>query len=138
MARMLSTTRVRADVRGWRRRGMLKQAKRGALSGLRRAGVFDLCRQSTWRRNRLLILCYHGISIFDEHLWDSCLYMSAETFESRLAFLARENYTVLQLGDAIELLRRGALPERSVVLTFDDGFFDFKARAFPLLQKYGF
>jgi peptidoglycan/xylan/chitin deacetylase (PgdA/CDA1 family) len=117
---------------------MLKEAKRGALGGLRRAGVFDLCRQSNWRRNRLLILCYHGISLADEHLWDSCLYMSADSFESRLAFLARESYAVLPLGEAVELLRRGMLPERSVVLTFDDGFFDFKARAFPLLQKYGF
>ena len=32
----------------------------------------------------------------------------------------------------------GALPDRAVVLTFDDGFADFHSRAMPLLDRYGF
>ena len=49
---------------------MLKRLKRGTLATLRNTGVFRAALDSAWRRNRLLILCYHGISINDEHEWD--------------------------------------------------------------------
>ena len=32
----------------------------------------------------------------------------------------------------------GTLPDRAVVLTFDDGYADFHSRAMPLLDRYGF
>jgi hypothetical protein len=36
--------------------------KRAALATLQALGVSALVAQSSWRRHRLLILCYHGIS----------------------------------------------------------------------------
>lgn len=116
----------------------MKALKRGALAALRRAGVFRATRDSAWRRNRLLILCYHGISIDDEHEWDAAYYMTAEAFERRLRLLRDGSYTVLTLSDAVSRLYAGTLPPRSVVLTFDDGLADFGIRAMPLLRKYGF
>ncbi len=101
-------------------------------------GVFGLTLESRWRREKLLILCYHGISLEDEHKWDPVLYMPAEQFEGRLALRADKRCTVLQLGEALERLYRKDLPPRSVVLTFDDGGFDFLAKAYPVLQNFGF
>jgi peptidoglycan/xylan/chitin deacetylase (PgdA/CDA1 family) len=95
-------------------------------------------RDSAWRRNRLLILCYHGISLSDEHEWDSCLYMSPAEFETRLRAIQRGGYAVLPLGDALERLYTGSLRERTVVITFDDGASDLFRRAYPLLAKYGY
>ena len=117
---------------------MLKTLKRGTLRLLKNAGLFGIARNSEWRRQRLLILCYHGISIADEHEWDWAYYISPALFEQRLRMLRDGGYTVLGLGDAVERLYSRTLPPRSVVLTFDDGLADFNLRARPLLEKYGF
>ena len=115
---------------------MIKTAKRAALQLLKHAGVFRIMLTSSWRRQRLAILCYHGVSLDDEHLWDPYLYMTLADLESRFAFLREQRYNVLGLGDAVERLYRRDLPERSVAVTFDDGFYDFYRHAYPLLQKY--
>lgn len=48
------------------------------------------------------------------------------------------NATVLPLDEALIRLRSGSLPEASVVLTFDDGFFDFLRHGVPHLSDFGF
>lgn len=117
---------------------MLRSLKIAALRLLRGGGVFELVADSRWRRQRLLILCYHGTSLEDEHLWRPALYITQDTLRSRLSFLKRGEYSVLPLGEALERLRAGTLPARSVALTFDDGTYDFYRQARPLLQEYGF
>jgi len=117
---------------------MIHTLKTLSLGTLQRVGIDRLVARSRWRRNRLLILCYHGIALQDEHEWCPDLYVAAAHLESRLALLQRHRCHVLQLGDAVDRLYRGDLPPRSVVLTFDDGYYDFMARAWPLLRKYGY
>ena len=111
-----------------------RRLKRRLLGMIAEIGLLDRVRDSVWRARRLAVLCYHGISIDDEHCWDPALYMSLETFESRLEQLAREGYVVLSLDEAIRRLAASDLPPRSVVLTFDDGYHDFAARALPALE----
>ncbi|HBY58737.1 MAG TPA: hypothetical protein DEH78_02870 [Solibacterales bacterium] len=92
---------------------------------------------SRWRRQRLLILCYHGVSLRDEHEWDGALYVSPERFAGRMDQLSQAGCEVLPLGTALDLLKRGTLPPRAVSITFDDGFHDFHARALPVLEARG-
>jgi peptidoglycan/xylan/chitin deacetylase (PgdA/CDA1 family) len=117
---------------------MLKAAKRGTLHALNGLGLSKRVRNGTWRRSRLLILCYHGISLDDEHEWDSSLYMSPAVFEGRLRSIRRSGYAVLPLGIALERLYANTLRVPTVAITFDDGIHDFVQRAYPLLEKYGF
>lgn len=116
---------------------MLKCAKTGVLRLAEVVGATRLLSASTWRRRRLLILCYHGVSKYDEHEW-SDLYISPETFRRRLDLLVRFRCNVLSLSEAVIRLRNGTLPERAVVLTFDDGFHDFASVGFPILDAFGF
>jgi peptidoglycan/xylan/chitin deacetylase (PgdA/CDA1 family) len=109
-----------------------------ALTVLKNAGVFSFVKNTGWRRQRLLILCYHGISLEDEHEWRPALYMSPKQFEHRLDLLQRENCTVLHFSEALELLYRRDLPPRSVAITFDDGTYDFLRQAYPRLKEHGF
>ena len=117
---------------------MRKRIKRTALGVVGGAGLFRAFSSSAWRRRRLVILCYHGISIADEHEWDPTLYMSPADFEQRLEILERGGYQVLPLAEAIERLYKQDLPPRSVAITFDDGGYDFYLRAWPLLKAYGY
>src|SRR3954469_12016826 len=117
---------------------MLKKLKRTALRSLKSTGVSALVQDSRWRRQRLLILAYHGISMRDEHEWNGSQYVSPETLRMRMQQLKRSRCAVLPLAEAIERLYRNDLPDRAVALTFDDGFADFYHRAFPIIEDLGF
>lgn len=115
---------------------MLRRAKLAVLETVRAAGVMRLVSDTLWRRQKLLILCYHGISMIDEHLWDPGMFMPVDLFEKRLRTLQEGGFNVLPLGEALERLERDDLPPKAVVLTFDDGLADFYYQAFPLLRAY--
>lgn len=117
---------------------LLKRGKRAVLGVGDALGINRGIARSEWRRHRLAILCYHGVSVDDEHLWDPSLFVSQDFFASRMELLAREGYRVLDLGDAVARLAEGTLPPRSVVITFDDGNADFLSRAAPVLREYDF
>src|SRR6266852_2494186 len=117
---------------------MLKKFKQATLRSLKTSGVSTLVQNSRWRRQRLLILAYHGVSTDDQHLWNGSMYMSPEMFCARLETIAKSGCSVLPLAEAIRRLYANDLPDRSVAITFDDGNVDFKERAFPLLKEFGF
>lgn len=105
-----------------------------AAAGL--SGLTALVHGSTWRRSRLLILCYHGVSLGDEHEASPDLYMTAGMLRRRLEHLRARRCCVLPLGEAVRRLWEGSLPPRSVALTFDDGTRDFAECAVPLLRDF--
>ena len=107
------------------------------LRTLRTSGLLSAAARHL-RRNQLVILCYHGISLRDEHLWEGGLYMPPDLFRRRMAFLHDWGANVLPLGEALQRLRNKTLPPKSVVITFDDGFHDFHLHALPEMQKYNF
>lgn len=115
---------------------MIRTVKQTALSTMKTAGVFGIVSRSRWRNGRLLILAYHGISQDDEHLWDPALFLPPEILESRLRFLRSAGFTILPLGESIERLYAGTLPDRAVAITFDDGYVDFFRLAHPILHTY--
>ena len=120
---------------------LLKIARRvrhATLSGIRTIGGFEKIAKSQWRRRQLLILCYHGVSLQDEHEWHPELFMTPEFLRHRFDFLRKNSYVVLPLDEAIKRLRNDTLPARSVALTFDDGFYNFYAAALPLLEEFGY
>lgn len=101
-----------------------------------RTGVHRLVAATPWRRRRLLVLCYHGVSMQDEHLWNPALFVPPSLLRSRLAFLRRRGYAILPFAEAVERVYAGTLPAKAVTITFDDGFRDFAVEALPALQEF--
>jgi peptidoglycan/xylan/chitin deacetylase (PgdA/CDA1 family) len=63
--------------------------------------------------------------------------VSVETFERQIYYLSREK-NVISLLDLVELVRnRVTLPPNTVVITFDDGYYDFYSTAYPILKRHG-
>jgi peptidoglycan/xylan/chitin deacetylase (PgdA/CDA1 family) len=116
---------------------MLRQAKLPILRMAEATGVSRLLSSSAWRRRRLLILCYHGVSRYDEHEWASW-YITAERLRQRMEILAQAHCNVLPLTEAVSRLQNGTLPDRAVAITFDDGMHDFFSVAFPIVESFGF
>jgi peptidoglycan/xylan/chitin deacetylase (PgdA/CDA1 family) len=117
---------------------MRKLIRGNLLRGLKAAGVFDRVRESGWRQRRLLILCYHSLALEEENGWRPAMFLTASRLRERFEKLKEGGYHVLSLGEGLEKLRQNNLPPRSVVLTFDDGTYDFYKLAYPLLKEYGF
>ena len=99
-------------------------------------GLFRLSRRIT--RNGLRILCYHGFSEGDEHVFRPLTFMRSETFCRRLSHLARHRYPVLALGEAIRRLHDGTLPAGATAITIDDGFSSSYRQTIPALADFGF
>jgi peptidoglycan/xylan/chitin deacetylase (PgdA/CDA1 family) len=116
----------------------LKAIKVGVLQRSKRMGILSALGRSPWRTSRLLILGYHGVSQEDEHLWNSALYLSQDALRERMELLIRNGCSVLPLAEATARVARNDLPPRSVALTFDDGYYDFFARAYPVIREFGF
>jgi peptidoglycan/xylan/chitin deacetylase (PgdA/CDA1 family) len=117
---------------------MLKAVKKSVLRSCEMLGLSASVARSAWRRNRLLILAYHGIAQDDEHLWSPGLYMPPAFFRSRLQAIKDAGCQVLPLSEALEQLYAGELPPRSIALTFDDGPSDFYTQAYPILCDFGY
>lgn len=82
------------------------------------------------------ILMYHGL-IKDPALQNRFM-IDPALLESDLKYLKSQGYTAVVMSDLIAYVKDGkALPEKPIVLTFDDGFYNNYYYAWPLLQKYG-
>jgi peptidoglycan/xylan/chitin deacetylase (PgdA/CDA1 family) len=82
------------------------------------------------------ILVYHHVL---PGRGSSLLFVSPEGFEQQLKYLRDNGYRTVTFGDLADCLEYGAvLPERPVILSFDDGWENQYQYAFPLLRKYGF
>ncbi|WP_430611374.1 polysaccharide deacetylase family protein [Enterococcus sp. DIV0876] len=67
------------------------------------------------------------------------LFNSTSHFKQQLAFLKAENYHTLTLDEVkAYLFAQQPIPEKSVLLTFDDCYQSMKEYAYPLLKEAGF
>lgn len=65
--------------------------------------------------------------------------ISVEDFRNHLTFLKINEYHVITLNKALELLIKGKpIPEKTVALTIDDGYKSFFENGMPLLREFGY
>lgn len=84
----------------------------------------------------LPILMYHHIRTDTEHCGDYTVL--PETFEGDLEYLKARGYETVSLQQLLAYENgTGTLPEKPVMITFDDGQSSFMAYAVPALEKYG-
>lgn len=86
---------------------------------------------------KLYICMYHYIRDLEYSRFPKLNGMDSKLFEQQLQFFA-EKFNVIKMEELIEAVNgNGALPDKALLLTFDDGYADHYMTAFPLLIKYG-
>ncbi|MER7207599.1 polysaccharide deacetylase family protein [Streptosporangium sp. NPDC000239] len=86
------------------------------------------------------ILMYHSISD-RPNPETKPLAVRPSVFADQLTYLKEHGFTPLTVADMVASLHRNngrSLPERPVVVTFDDGYADFHSHALPVLERLGF
>lgn len=67
------------------------------------------------------------------------LFVTLEQFQQQMAYLHTEGYHTLTLAEVAAFYKDNiTLPEKSILLTFDDCFQSLKHYAYPVLKSYGF
>lgn len=106
------------------------------------AGVL-YCVAQEYRRDRIPILLYHRLiskaaadrgEIPDREM----IWVSYDTvFAEQMAYLRRAGYTTLDLDDYVAIRAgRMPLPDRPVIITFDDGYRSNYTLAFPVMKAH--
>ena len=84
----------------------------------------------------LPVVMYH--SIVNEKAQQGKYVISPGLLESDLKYLRERGYTAVVVADLLRYVDEGEpLPEKPVMLTFDDGNYDNYLYAYPLAKKYG-
>ena len=85
-------------------------------------------------QRNLVVLQYHHVSTETP----ASTSVSPETFAKHMAFLAK-NYIVVDLAEALSKLKKSeSLADKSIAITFDDGYSNILENAHPILSKYNF
>jgi len=80
----------------------------------------------------LPVLMYHHVSPAP-----GLVTVSPENFRAQMSWLARHSYTGLSAQGLVDFLAGRQVAEKSVVITFDDGWRDNWTHAHPVLKEFG-
>ena len=82
------------------------------------------------------IIVYHSISPTQTSFvkGTSEIWTSSRRFTKHLTYITK-HYKIISLQNLVEHLKKGSVPRRTAVITFDDGFADNYHFAYPILKK---
>ncbi|OIO01154.1 MAG: hypothetical protein COX65_06860 [Elusimicrobia bacterium CG_4_10_14_0_2_um_filter_56_8] len=104
------------------------------------AGFAVSARWTWWRQSKpgLKVLCYHKIGVPPRGSKLAELWVSPGKFRSQVKYLLDNGYSTLLFSDLKKLLESGSpLPEKAVLITFDDGYENNYLHAWPVLKELG-
>ncbi len=85
----------------------------------------------------LIALCYHDVT--DNGVPDDDMSVSRDNLIAHFAWLREHGYRPVSIDDIFAARSGGQpLPEKAVLLTFDDGYRSFYQRVFPLLKAFNY
>lgn len=94
----------------------------------------SICLRSVEAEPRVPILCYHSV----ESSGDS-YHVSPENLRAHFLYLKQNGYSPISMDQYIAAVQGEAkLPEKPILLTFDDGYVSFYTQVYPMLQEFAY
>ena len=95
----------------------------------------NLSNQSTQTRIKVPIIMYH--SILKDKKRNNKYVISPSQLESDMLYIRENGYTTIFVSDLVSYVYDNVpLPDKPIILTFDDGDYNNLTYAYPLLEKY--
>lgn len=89
------------------------------------------------KKQEVLILMYHQVSE-NSSLWGDYV-IPTSLLKEDFEYLKNNNYTPIKIKDILDFTKgTKKLPEKAVVITFDDGQRSFLTKVVPLLEEYNY
>lgn len=116
----------------------MRRLAEGITASLQASGLFRLLESLEHNTRRLRVLTYHRVAELDEEpdLEPGLISATPAAFRQEMILLT-ERYTPVSLQQVLDAHSgNGDLPERAVLVTFDDGYQDFAEHAWPIMRAY--
>ena len=121
-----------------------KQNRKPLVSILLAFCLYFTCAEPSFAntQGKIPVIMYHNIlnsgEISEEQKGDVYT-VTTENFEKHMKYLYDNKFRSITADELLDFLYNGkALPEKSIVIQFDDGYYSNIIRAYPILKKYGF
>lgn len=93
--------------------------------------------------NKVPVLMYHHLlkqEDIDKYGWEkNNSVLSVETFEKQMDYLYKNGFYTATLDELQDFIDgKITLPKKTVVITFDDGYYSNAIYAYPIMKKYNF
>lgn len=97
--------------------------------------------QAAETEKNVVILCYHqftlGQSAYTPGKLDNSYSISVKDFQAQMEAIRKEGYTVIPIDDYLAYLAdKKDIPDKSVIITIDDGYRSFYNYAYPILKVF--
>lgn len=100
------------------------------------SGVTDAFNPSKKGGVELPIVMYH--SVLADPMRSNKFTISPEAFEKDLLYIKEKGYKTVVVADLIAYVDKGTpLPDKPIMITFDDGYYNNLIYALPVLEKHG-
>lgn len=101
--------------------------------------AFQIWKVNNINQKQVAVLVYHDIVKDPTKTNYEGDVLSSQEFEDELKYLKEKGYQSISVEELYEWKHdKKEIPDKSVVITFDDGFYSFKHIAQPILKKYDY
>lgn len=101
--------------------------------------LFEMWKNYNLNQKQVAVLVYHNIVLTNEEKEKDTDTLTITDFEEQLKYLKDNKYETISVEDYYNWKEnKQDIPEKSVIITFDDGYYSFKYLAQPILEKYNF
>lgn len=94
--------------------------------------VYSASRMLVPPKSSAIILFYHSIGTNDRPFT-----VSSDSFAKQMAWLRDSDFNIVSLDELAAYREVGKIPQKTLAITFDDGYQDNYTNVFPILLRYG-
>lgn len=97
--------------------------------------IVPMSKDAETQKEKLPVIMYHQVTKRNSRIGKYCV--SVEQLENDLSYIKSQGYSTITLTDLLSYIdKKSTIPDKPIMITFDDGFESIKEYVLPLMEKY--